>query len=222
MLTAGMRRDHIAWDAVTNCAKMANKSCQEDVQNGRLIALQGGTPASSGMGTWSNRTEGAPMLHQPHIFPPMPQIGMSESQYANLARQADSDGNIYAHEAAKVGQYITLALDPHLDWPAKLRYFQHALKRHCVPPPVPDEPVWVFYRDLADLVRRYAGYEALRLASAEDDLYATRLALGADQTAVESDAEVFFSQLLGTGDRRPDWMSEDDWLQLKLIRDQWM
>lgn len=162
------------------------------------------------------------MLQQPHVFPLMPEIGQSESYYANLARQADAEGNMYAHEAAKVGQYITLALDHHLDWPAKLRYFQHALKRHCNPPPVPDEPVWVFYRDLADLVRRYAGFEALRLASAEDDLFATRLALGADQTAVESDAELFFSQLLDPGEKRPDWVSEDDWAQLKLIRDQWI
>jgi hypothetical protein len=152
----------------------------------------------------------------------MPEIGQSESYYAKLAKQADAEGNIYAHEAAKVGQYITLALDMHLDWPAKQRYFLHALKRHCVPPPVPDEPVWVFYRDLADLVRRYAGYEALRLASAEDDVYATRLALGATREAVEADAEVFFGQLLGAGDNRPDWMSEDDWAQLKLIRDQWI
>jgi hypothetical protein len=161
------------------------------------------------------------MLQQPHVFPPMPDIGMSESHYAQLARQADADGSIYAHEAAKVGQYITLALDTHLDWPAKLRYFQHALKRHCVPPPVPDEPVWIFYRDLADLVRQYAGHEALRLACTEDDLYATRLALGSDRSSVEADAEIFFSQLLGAGDR-PDWVSEDDWLQLKLIRDQWI
>jgi hypothetical protein len=199
-----------------------NKSCQGYVQTGRLIPLQVGTRVHSGMGSWSYQTEGAQMLQQPHVFPPMPQIGMSETHYAKLARTADSENNIYAHEAAKVGQYITLALDPHLDWPAKLRYFEHALKRHCVPPPVPDEPVWVFYRDLADLVRQYAGHEALRLASAEDDLYATRIALGATREDVEADAEVFFAQLLGTGDHRPDWMSEDDWMQLKLIRDQWI
>lgn len=174
------------------------------------------------MATWSNETESAQMLQQPHVFPPMPEIGKSESYYANLARQADADGNIYAHEAAKVGQYVTLALDAHLDWPAKLRYFEHALKRHCVLPPVPDEPVWVFYRDLADLVRQHAGHEVLRLASAEDDLYATRLALGSDRESVEADAELFFSQLLGTGDKRPDWVSEDDWVQLKMVRDQWI
>ncbi|MGD0464491.1 MAG: hypothetical protein ABSB74_18555 [Tepidisphaeraceae bacterium] len=186
------------------------------------MTAQVGRNAYAGIGIWSNRTEGAQMLQQPHIFPPMPDIGKSESHYAELARQADADGNIYAQHAAKVGQYITLALDQHLDWPAKLRYFQHALKRHCVPPPVPDEPVWIFYRDLADLVRRYAGHEALRLSSIEDDLYATRLALGADREAVESDAENFFAQLLGVGEKRPDWVSEEDWLQLKMIRDQWI
>ena len=162
------------------------------------------------------------MLEQRYSFPPMPEIGKSEAYYAALARQADADGSIYAHAAAKVGQYITLALDPHLDWPAKLRFFLHALKRHCVPPPLPDEPVWIFYRDLADLVRKYAGQEALRLASIEDDLYATRLALGAERETIESDAETFFAQLLGVGDKRPDWVCEEDWQQLKLIRDQWI
>jgi hypothetical protein len=87
---------------------------------------------------------------------------------------------------------------------------------------VPDEPVWVFYRDLADLVRQYAGQEALRLASVEDDLYATRQALGSDREAIEAEAEEFFSQLLGAGERRPDWFNDIDWGQLKLIRDQWI
>jgi hypothetical protein len=199
-----------------------NKSCQGYVKTGRLTASQVGTRVHSGMGSWSNWTEGAQLLQQPHIFPSMPEIGQSESYYAKLAKQADAEGSIYGHEAAKVGQYITLAMDHHLDWPEKERYFLHALKRHCVPPPVPDEPVWMFYRDMAELVRRYAGFEALRLASAEDDLYATRLCLGADRDAVESDAEVFFGHLIGAGDKRPEWVSEDDWNQLKLIRDQWI
>jgi hypothetical protein len=162
------------------------------------------------------------MVQQRRTFPSMPGIGHSESHYANLARQADAEGNIFAHEAAKVGQYITLALDPHLNWASKARYFQHALKRHCVPPPVPEEDVWIFYRDLAELVRQYAGQEALRLASAEDDIYATRIQLGSNRDAVESDAELFFSAILGTGEKRCDWFSEDDWRQLKLIRDQWI
>ena len=66
-----------------------------------------------------------------------PKSGKSESYYANFARQADADGNIYAHEAAKVGQYITLALDRTLDWPAKLRYFEHALEAALCSPAGP-------------------------------------------------------------------------------------
>jgi hypothetical protein len=162
------------------------------------------------------------MLQQRHIFPPMPQVGLPESEYGKLVRMADAAGNHYAHEAAKVGQYITLGLDPHLEWPAKLRYFEHALKRHCVPPPVPDEPVWVFYRDLADHVRHYAGHEALRLASREDDCFAARVDMGTKRETIEGEAEEFFSHLMGHGDIRPNWCTEDDWNQLKIIRDQWI
>ena len=100
------------------------------------------------------------MLQQKHVFPPMPTIGMSETYYAKLCRKADAEGNIFAHETAKIGQYVTLALEPHLEWPAKVRFFEHALKRRCIPPTLPDEQVWVFYRQLADLVRRHAGAEA--------------------------------------------------------------
>jgi hypothetical protein len=162
------------------------------------------------------------MRQEQHNFPPMPPVGLPESEYGKLVRKADAGGNPFAHEAAKVGQYITLGLDPHLDWPAKLRYFQHALTRHCVPPPVPDEPVWIFYRDLADFVRQHAGREALRLASMEDDLYATRLEMGSARETIESEAEVFFATLVGHGDKRPDWITEEDWGHLKLIRDQWI
>ncbi len=162
------------------------------------------------------------MIQQRHVFPKLPEIGRSESHYARIVRSADQRGDIYAREAAKVGQYVTLALAPNLDWPAKLRYFQHAIKRHCSPPPVPDEDVWVFYRSLADLVRQYAGQEALRIASAEDDLYATRLALGSDRQVIESDAESFFAKLNGQYETSPDWFNEEDWAQLKLIRDQWI
>lgn len=186
------------------------------------MMLSSGQSTQFAAGSWSPHPQGAQMVQQARTFPPMPDIGQSESHYAKLARQADAEGNIFAHEAAKVGQYITLALDPHLNWPSKARYFQHALTRHCVPPPVPEEPVWMFYRELAELVRHHAGHEALRLASAEDDIYATRIHLGANRDAVESDAELFFSDILGTGEKRQDWFSEDDWKQLKLIRDQWI
>ena len=86
-------------------------------------------------------------------FPPMPPIGRPESFYAKLAHEADKSGDMHGHEAAKVGQYITLALDPALAWDEKLKYFRHAIKRHCQPPLFPDDDVWMFYRTLADLVR---------------------------------------------------------------------
>ena len=155
-------------------------------------------------------------------LPMMPEIGRPESFYAKLVHTADRQGDTHAHEAAKVGQYVTLALDPQLSWEEKLKYFQHALKRHCVPPPYPDDDVWMFYQQLADLVRTQSGQEALRLSSLEDDLYAARLSMGQEREKIEDDAEHFFLRLLGSGDTSPEWFNEDDWHQLKLIRDQWI
>ena len=155
-------------------------------------------------------------------LPPMPEIGRPESYYAKLCHEADKAGDRHAHEAYKVGQYVTLAMDPHLTWDEKLKYFQHAIKRHCQPPPYPDDEVWMFYRQLADLVRQHAGYEALRLASTEDDLYAARVSMGQNREKIEDEAEDFFGKLLGRLDVKPEWFNEDDWAQLKMIRDQWI
>ncbi len=155
-------------------------------------------------------------------MPPMPEIGLPESQYARLARHAERDGNPHAHEAAKVGQYLTLALDPNLSWEEKVKYFHHALLRHCHPPPFPDEEVWMFYQQLADCVRRTAGEEALRLVSQEDDLYAKRLALGQDRELIEEDAEAFFARFIPAGDECPEWFNAEDFAQLKMLRDQWI
>src|SRR5205085_1049714 len=83
--------------------------------------------------------------------------GRPESFYAKRVHEADRQGDIHTHEAFKVGQYVTLAMDPHLSWDEKLKYFRHALKRHCVPPPYPDDDVWMFYQQLADLVRQNSG-----------------------------------------------------------------
>ena len=160
------------------------------------------------------------MISESRQLPPLPEIGHPESYYAKLVHRADAAGNKHAHEAYKVAQYITLAIDPHLTWEEKLKYFQHALKRHCVPPPLPDDDVWVFYRGLADLVRQHAGQEALKLASNEDDLYAARLAMGQTREHIEDEAETFFGRLCPG--ECPEWFNEDDYNQLKLIRDQWI
>jgi hypothetical protein len=166
----------------------------------------------------------ASMASSARQLPPMPEIGRPESYYAQLIEFADRQGSAHLHEAAKVGQYVTLALDPSLCWSDKLKFFKHALKRHCTPPPYPDDDVWLFYQNLADLVRQYCGSEALRLASVEDDLYAARLKMGQTRETIENDAEMFFAKVLGGGEigQRPEWFNEDEWSQLKMLRDAWI
>ncbi len=160
------------------------------------------------------------IVTQPHVFPPMPEIGHPEAWYAKRIHQADKAGDKFGHEALKVGQYLTLALDPHLSWQEKARYFEHAIRRHCQPPPLPDEEVKDFFGSLAALVRQKAGEEALRLASTEDDMYAARRAMGQSEEAIEDDAEIFFANLLG--ESCPDYLDHEDYEQIKLIRDQWI
>jgi hypothetical protein len=156
-----------------------------------------------------------------HHFPSLPDIGLPEAYYAQLARRADQMGDHFAKEAAKVGQYITLALDQNLDWASKRRYFEHALHRHCVPPALPNEQVWLFYQRMADLIRKHAGLEAMRLASKEDDHYAHLSKTGVPRHVIASKAQVFFSHLTGLDARRPDWFTEEDWKQLKILRLLW-
>jgi hypothetical protein len=158
----------------------------------------------------------------PEVFPRMPEIGHPESYYARLARQAERDADPHQREAAKVGQYLTLALDANLSWQQKLRYYRHALNRHCVPPHLANDLCWTFYREMADLIREHAGREALRLASAEDDLYAARLNMGQDREKIAIEAEGFFANLMGGFGECPEWFSHEDFEQLKLLRDQWV
>jgi hypothetical protein len=162
------------------------------------------------------------MQHQQHHFPPLPEIGLPESHYAKLAQQADRIGNMFAREAAKVGQYVTLALSPTLDWPSKQRYFDHAIRRHCIAPPLPNEAVWMFFQRLADLVRQFAGREALRLASLEDEHYAFLTKSGVPMNQTSMKAEVFFNTLLGLDGLRPTIFTEEDWRQLKMLRTHWV
>ena len=163
------------------------------------------------------------MMAASRVLPPMPEIGRPESYYAKLAHRADKAGDTHAHEVAKVGQYVSLGLDPHLSWDEKLKYFRHALKRHCMPPPFPDDEIWMFYRQLADVVRRVAGQEALRIASTEDDMYAARISMGQAREKILDDADAFFSRLFATGGEQcPEWFNLEDWEQLILIRNQWV
>src|ERR1700733_5185134 len=113
----------------------------------------------------SDSAHGQPMPQEWGEIPPLPEVGLPESYYAKRVKDADRSGKHHAREAYKVGQFITLGLNRRLEWEKKLRYFRHALRSHCQPPPLPSEKLWMFYGQLADLVRQHAGAEALRLAS---------------------------------------------------------
>lgn len=154
-------------------------------------------------------------------FPPMPEIGRPDAFYTHAIEVAEQEGDLNKRSAMKVGRYVTLALNPSISWEEKQKYLNHALKHHCAPPSQ-DEETQQYYTQLADLVRQHAGAEALRLASAEDDMYAARVALGQDRSAIDDDAEAFFLRLLGPSDRCPEIFIDIDWQQLKLIRDQWI
>jgi hypothetical protein len=65
--------------------------------------------------------------------------------------------------------------------------------------------------------------EALRIASQEDDRLAAAIQLGgATREEIGQDAETFFATLTGFGDRCPEHFNEEDWTQLKMIRNQWV
>ncbi|MGB7159422.1 MAG: hypothetical protein WBD40_15245 [Tepidisphaeraceae bacterium] len=154
-------------------------------------------------------------------LPNMPEIGRRESHYAQLARRAKECNDPHARAGAKVGQYLTLASDPRLSWEEKLEYFQHCLRRHCVPPEWPDDETWMFYQGLANLVRQHAGKAALGLAHAGDDQLAARLAMGQPRDEVEDASDRFFARLIPDG-KRPDWFNEAEYDLLALIRNKWI
>lgn len=161
------------------------------------------------------------MVAQERKMPGIPVIGKADVYYGRLISQAEQQGDAHLRAAAKASRYITLGLNPHIPWAQKLRYFTHALSHHCTHPS--DDPaVKEYYARLADLVRQHCGAEALRLASAEDDMYAARAALGQERATIEEDAEVFFGTVLGNADQCPAYFNDVDWQQLKLIRDQWI
>ena len=160
-------------------------------------------------------------MQQPLEIPPMPPIGHPESYYARQIHRADKYGQTHIRESLKVGQYVTLGIDPHLRWEQKRRYFEHAIRRHCCPPPLAPEYLWLFYMQLKDMVKQYAGQEAMKICSREDDRLAERVRLGESRARISEDARAFFRQLMGEG-KKPDYFSEDDWHQLAVLRDNWL
>lgn len=156
-------------------------------------------------------------------LPPMPKIGLPEETYLHVAHKAERNGDNLVFEAAKVGQYVSLALrDPDAPWQIKLRYFRHALKRHCQAPESADETTKQWFERLAHLVRAQAGAEALRLAAEVDEMYEARRSLGQDVEHIADDAEKFFEQICPITENCPPVYNEEDWAKLKAVRDRWI
>ena len=164
----------------------------------------------------------AVVAQQAGSFHPLPVIGHPEAYYVKQAKAAEEAHNPHARAAHKVGQYITLGLDRTKPWHDKLGCFTHALKHYCVAPPDSSEALRTFYGKLADLVRRHAGHEALRIAHEKHDEYSIRLSAGATRDEIAEDAEVFFPQLLGHLPKAPEWFTEDVWRQLHELERRWV
>ena len=184
-------------------------------------SLQGLSRVPVGTRVMPSPRHAEPSMRTEQVIPPLPELGHSEGYYVRGAQRAERHNDSLKLHAYKVGQYITLAMDPKLTWEEKLRYFRHTLNKHCVPPRIPDDAVWAFYKALQRMVRDAAGLEALRIASNEDDLYAALLQMGKSREEIAERAEVFFKRLV-PGEECPDWFHESDYAQLKLIRDQWV
>ena len=182
----------------------------------------GGRTLTGGGAIGIDAIGGLPARPREGQFPPMPPVGRSERFYDRLLRDADAANDPLARCAGKVGQYISLALADRRDWEHKRKCFDHVLRRHCKPPRYADVATWRFFQNLAEVVKEHAGAEALRLASAEDDSYAIGLGVGRTRDDIAADAEAFFGAILCCGDECPKWFTEQDWWQLKLLRDQWV
>ena len=63
-------------------------------------------------------------------LPPIPDIGLPESYYADQVKQAEQRHNVHAREAYKIGQYVTLGMNRRLDWEKKLRYLLNLIFMH--------------------------------------------------------------------------------------------
>ncbi len=156
-------------------------------------------------------------------LPPMPRIGLPEETYLHVAHKAERNGDDLVFEAAKVGQYVSLALrDADAPWHVKLKYFRHALKRHCNAPEHADEMTKEWFGKLARMVKSQAGAEALRLAAEVDEMYEARTSMGQDIETIADDAEKFFEQICPMCETCPPIYNEEDWVKMKGIRDRWI
>jgi hypothetical protein len=156
-------------------------------------------------------------------LPKMPKIGLPEKVYLRAHDEAKARGDDLTVEAAKVGQYVSLALrDPDASWSKKLKYFRHALKRHAQPPEHADAITKEWFAQLARHVKAYVGAEAVRLATEENERYRTRVDMGQGIDGIAEDAEEFFDNVCPHCDTCPPVYNPEDWERLKVIRDRWI
>ena len=156
-------------------------------------------------------------------LPPMPKIGLEEDQYLKVAKRAEASGDDLLHEVAKVGQYVTLAVRrPDEKWKKKIKFFHHALKRHCQAPEHADEITKKWFKKLAAFVRHHAGLEALRIANEMNDCFNMRVEMGQSRDDIADDAEEFFESVCPYCDTCPPLYNEAEWVELKALRDEWV
>lgn len=154
----------------------------------------------------------------------LPELGQPEWWYLDRIHEADAEGDKLAHDAFKVGQYLTLALQPKRSWRERRKLICHAWKRHCLAPGHADSTAKWFYRQLSDLMRINIGQEMLRIASVQDDLWAARVGIGQDRESIADEAEDFFNELLHFKEDEacPPWLNGEDLHQIHVLRDQWV
>lgn len=161
------------------------------------------------------------MAQKTHQFRPLPVIGHPEAWYKKHIDQADAAGDRLAHCSGKVGQYVTLALDPKRPWEEKVKYFRHCLKHHCVVPAEADPETIAFCQKLTALVLRYASQEARKLAHVEHDGYSMRMDFGVPKETLAEEAEIFFPKVLGHG-TCPDYLTQEAFNEICALRDRWI
>lgn len=171
--------------------------------------------------TPSDRLSASQVTRSIGRFHPIPVIGHPESFYLKHAKEAEAAGDRHARASHKVGQYVTTALTPGMAWGEKIHRFLHALDKYCVAPANADESLKAFYRKLGDIVRRYAGQEAVTVARHKHESLLARLNTGETRDILEDEAEFFFFDMLGHH-QCPDWCCKEAYRQIITWRDFWV
>jgi len=149
-------------------------------------------------------------------FHPLPTVGHPDAFYVKQIEASTKAGDVHALESAKVGRYVTLAMDAAMPWEEKLRHFLHALKRHCAAPADASTDVETFYRRLSDLVRRHASQEAVRFIAHETESQRLR-GQTSDPAALQPQVAELKKRLCGDAQGPPEWMNAEAWERINRL-----